>query len=1202
MKKSLLQLPLFLILSFVLICGLSYTSLGKQTDISEEDTDTTEDGMSIALVNEDAGTEFNGTALDFGDAFVQSIDQNSNHEWFVVSRGIAENGLEQNTYDMMIVIPKDFTEKALSIQSESPEQVVLNYKINTSDSGAIRAEAERTASSVLNDFNRRIIDVYFASVIGNLQDAQDNVSDLVEGYSELTYTYNDKVQAPLSNYTDQFDMIKENTGVSKDAFSSFEETMAGYEERLIEQFSSFDDYQNSLDETNEVVQSNHSQSAEFHQQLNDFNNALDHSDVNQQLKILQDTNKFINNQLRLEDDHQEENMDSIAVHTFGLQRMLDTAYETLQKEDESFDLEEIEAEITESLARFVEEAFDEKDNVTELLEAQQDLFQGKLEDQIAELPSLDPFILDHSDLSPEVTREIQNVMRITQKYHDEFNEVYPINDDQLLPEHIDSLKEDLNRNGVTLIDTVMLPESDKKLREFKLYDIPEGFAINQLTIHLPDDESIDIYDYQPNDSVTLPTYQKGEFTIELSLRLKDEYVEEPIDIYDIKQWKWELYQLDKEESNVTQPPNEGDDTTDSNPTEDGDSNSSQDDQTSGGESGNTDDTSNDGTSNSSDETDQTVTTNTFVENKTTESTDSNDKDTNQDLNEDGTENQQDSSDAKENSGNSDDGNNQQEDDTHNNDNETEQNNGEEETGNNDESSDEKEEETKIKTVEINHHYIRHTVNSPIIDDATNDLIQTVENTIVPYQKLLSSYESYFGLSLSCEEISEEDEENGENKNCVAVDPDSSLKDMATEDSLYTLFNKNVGELLVDYIANQVTKDVLDAVESPLMKYDSQLQNYLEYVDKTRNKAQKLAKTIVKTRDQASLLNDNLQSTLDDIQSWREQSMELVEQQAGIQTNNDEEQTMVVSLGEGFQSLYTESQTLQDQASNNLNEAETVYQTFDRIDEQANEIQQSGTNLIQQAETLATNMTDETLTNQEFVNNFTDVLANSRIGERQNEQLYDFLSNPVQTSNEGVIAGESSTFTSYFIVLIAFLVALFTGYGISTVSQKRVEENQFVAERSIIGRNTLITGIIALIGALEGVVLGLSSAYFLDIEGGTLLLWTALLTIIMLTIVLTASYLLRQLRMVGMFILLIVMSMYLFLTNALSSSLSGLGEWRNYSPLDYVERLLNRVVQGSSDYGFIVFSLIAIAILAGLGNLLVVNRSNPKKTEDDENVA
>ena len=122
---------LFLVLIVLLASGLSYLTLHQETTKTAEQPQT--QNMSVALVNEDQGSTFNGTDLAFGDAFVSSVSENENHEWFVVSRGVAESGLKNNTYDMMIVIPNDFSEKSLNITAEAPEQVVLQYKINASE-------------------------------------------------------------------------------------------------------------------------------------------------------------------------------------------------------------------------------------------------------------------------------------------------------------------------------------------------------------------------------------------------------------------------------------------------------------------------------------------------------------------------------------------------------------------------------------------------------------------------------------------------------------------------------------------------------------------------------------------------------------------------------------------------------------------------------------------------------------------------------------------------------------------------------------------------------------------------------------------------------------------------------------------------------------------------------------------------------------
>ncbi|MBC8829915.1 type VII secretion protein EsaA, partial [Escherichia coli] len=146
-------------------------------------------------------------------------------EWYVVSRGVAESGLKRDVYNMMIVIPSDFSEKAMSMTSSAPEKVTISYKVNDVGNSDLKAEAEKTAASVLEDFNSRIIDVYFASILTTLQEAQDNIGTLVKEEKKYDAIYNKDVNNPLSSYTKQFKTVQDYTGTSKESFQGFQDIM-----------------------------------------------------------------------------------------------------------------------------------------------------------------------------------------------------------------------------------------------------------------------------------------------------------------------------------------------------------------------------------------------------------------------------------------------------------------------------------------------------------------------------------------------------------------------------------------------------------------------------------------------------------------------------------------------------------------------------------------------------------------------------------------------------------------------------------------------------------------------------------------------------------------------------------------------------------------------------------------------------------------
>src|SRR5699024_8285752 len=405
MKKPFIRLILFMVLMLALTAGLTYMSLNHVSETKDKEDSKK---MDVALVNEDDGAKFNKDQLDFGDAFVKSLDKNDEQDWYVVSRGVAENGLDRGTYDMMIVIPNDFSQRALSLNDDSPEQVVLDYKINASENDKVQAQAEDTASSILNDFNRRIIDVYFASVIGNLQDAQDNITTLVEEEEEHTSTYNSSINSTLSEYTDQFETVKDRSAASKDSFESFEDMLDSFQDGLADRVESNEEYKSSVADAEKLNEAIDGLGVDFMDELNSYYDSMGGEDVDDQLQSLKTANDYINSQFN--EDDEDSDLSSVAADTKALKKRLS---QSLQSVDEAHkELENaiekglIDKEVEDELRGIVEKAFDDQDDLSELLSKQDDDVREKMNDQISKLPTLDEEAIEDSDLSPETKQEI----------------------------------------------------------------------------------------------------------------------------------------------------------------------------------------------------------------------------------------------------------------------------------------------------------------------------------------------------------------------------------------------------------------------------------------------------------------------------------------------------------------------------------------------------------------------------------------------------------------------------------------------------------------------------------------------------------------------------------------------------------------------------------------------------------------------------
>src|SRR5699024_4413391 len=731
-----------------------------------------------------------------------------------------------------------------------------------------------------------------------------------------------------------------------------------FQEGLIDKVDSSEVYKSSVADAEKLNEALDELGVDFMDELNNYYNSMGEEDVDDQLQSLMAANDYINSQFSEEDE--DSDLSSVAADTKALKKRLSQA---LQSVDEAHnELENaiekglIDKEVEDELRGIVEEAFDDQDDLSELLEEQDGYIREKINDQIDKLPSLNKKSVKDSDLSPETKQDIMNVIEVTEAYDEDLDK-----DDEIFGEEIQELIEHLQDNGITMEDTVEISDSNKDPVKFQLHDIPEEFKIDNLKIYLDDKEIYNNGDVSDEDEIILETDVKGKFAVELKLLLSDS--DENIENFDVYEkplkWSWTLHQT-YEEERAKQEENENYSFQDTNAPLVASTTTAEDNEK-----------ETDSKSNEKDNNDQ---------------SDGKDDDKNSDDNskDDSKKESKDDKDGSDNNSTDKSPKKSEKDSEKKSDEKSDKKSKKDTKSKSETDSDsntKEDDENEPEKIEINN-YFKHQVTNPVIDESTLNLINAVENTISPYQKLLSTYEAYFDFDLSKE---------------FKIDDDDSLKDMATDESLYHLFNEtSVKDLLADYILKKIEGDVKEAVNGPIDSLNSDIEYYRDFIKETDANAEELVEKITENKVETRNLNDSLEETLDNISDWREKSSSLLDTQTEIQSKSTEENTAVMSLSHEFEPLLSQSQSLVDQSSSNLETADSVYRTFERVDEQAENIRQSGTDLIKEADDLSNDMTNKLEEDEEFVDNFQGVLENSRIGGQQNEDLYDFLSSPVDT--------------------------------------------------------------------------------------------------------------------------------------------------------------------------------------------------------------
>ncbi|MDZ4601504.1 type VII secretion protein EsaA [Bacillus cereus] len=1203
MKKFKWSILLFIILALVLSTGVSYLALNQNVKKANENTTPK---MTVALVNEDQGTVFEGNKIAFGDQFVKNVNKNTKQEWYVVSRGVAENGLKNNNYNMMIVIPNDFSRKAVAIDSEIPEKLTLNYKVNATGNKDLKAEAENTASVILEDFNKQIIDVYFASIIGKLQGAQDNIGKIIEKGNVQTTMYKKDIHSPLANYTNQFKTVQDYTGVSVNSFKGFQDVLKGFGQALDEGNKSNSTYLDGFNNFQKMQTDNNLLANNFTNQFNQYMNDMNTGDALKQLSALESANKIISNQFTF-----SEKEPNILTDASAIQKYL----ADVKKQVSEYDTElagKLESDIQETVIKKLKQSMsnDGKQEIfiNTLMKQPDARIKKQIENLIAKLPSLNMEEIGQSDLPDTTKLQLQNVIQFTQKYNKENNFYYdPVNKISL-GNAIKEVKDRLYTEGITFSDTakVIKMESPQILK----IKIPEEFKLDGSTgfLHIDDVDRTSDFLQSEAGEITIAPRNEGDIKISLDVKLKDPNIN--IDVFSPVTWQWELSGTHKKETSPEkEEPNKEDKGTQTENSKvenvvhksqygimplvhsaktpiikkmentTGNNGGSQEGGSGTGNGGNQEGGS--GTGNGGNQEGGSGTGNGGSQEGGSGTGNGGNQEggsgTGNGGNQEGGTGTGNGGNQEGGSGTGNGGNQEGGSGTG--------NGGSQEGGSGTGNGGNQDQGDNSTTIESTTNQVVHQKAEVLTKNISSLLIKEAVDTVESYQGLMSLYEMYYGIDLRTKDVGPKLEEG-------------SLDAIATDQSLYYVLNK---QSLIDLISNLVSSSITTEIKQDMSGLKQKINSYQQSITSADQNSMLLAEKLNGTTQQATSMNENLGEYVKGLAKWRENSLKLVEEQQVLTTNHAGEQTAILSLDSGIKSLMMQSQSLVESSKHSLATSDDVYKTFDQINGQAKEIQDSGTTIVSKADLLLNDFTKKMEDDKSFSKNFTKILANSRIGDRQNEMLYDFLASPVQKQNDGVIVA-GNAFTPYLIVLTCFIVALFTAYAIANQEKKRMQSDHFEEKFSLIDMNVPTTVVAFGISIVEGISIGIISGRLLKFGQDQSLLWIAFITFIMMAFVLVSTYLLRQIKMVGMFILLVFLSMYLFLTEAVGSKvdqMSSVGKIRQFSPLQYIENFLNDFISGK-DTGKVIFVvLFVIAIIGLVSNLFVWHKKWEEKEVNDQ---
>ena len=477
MKKKVL-FSLVLLLLFVTMI-VSYFAIIKPTPISRTNSEASvqQVPIKVAVVNEDTGKVYNGQPINIANTLVNSFISKNNYKVEVVSRSIAESGLKNDNYQLMVVFPSKFSEETLALESTSPVQAKFQYQIQSSDQLTVK-QAEQAVVAFKELFNKDLINIYFTSIIGNLRTAQGQVSDVVANEQESLASFNNNLVNPLAQYSQQFNGLGSSPNNLLSTYSSFNKDLLNSNDAFKSIISVDKTYEGTIEQI-KAQQEKWKLSLDTREQaLSNYDKDFSTLSVEEQLSKLAAINTHITENLS-EPAVWKETSDTAASYNKDIADLLDTLKNNNKDIDDT--LSNYDTKIKEAVESSLTQNSSAVDGASKTLGSYIKSLNTSMQNQItSKWPSVyyDDTAINNLSLSDTDKQHLKNISAFIQWYSKKTGKELPtLQATTLESEELSHLKNDIKSKS-TAKREITLPSFEGKISKLTL-TVPSGYYLKE---------------------------------------------------------------------------------------------------------------------------------------------------------------------------------------------------------------------------------------------------------------------------------------------------------------------------------------------------------------------------------------------------------------------------------------------------------------------------------------------------------------------------------------------------------------------------------------------------------------------------------------------------------------------------------------------------------------------------------------------------
>ena len=280
--------------------------------------------LNVAVVNEDRAVKVDKKEYNLRASYVKNLERDDSQNWYIVTRGAADAGLENGKYQLVVTIPSDFSEKVLDVNAISADRTIVTYKVNAAGNQQIENEANNLAKDIIADLNSQLVDMYMASILSNLYTAQQNVQASSEVQITNIGNYRTNLLESAIGSKNIFPTLVSMSASSVEANNSLKTTLETYAKAFDDLDNSQATYGKNFDSLLKQRADDQINYAVFMKQLMEMDEKVVHDDTQKLYAKLEETQKNFTKQLGPTDEVKDVDADNVSKQLADLETALET--------------------------------------------------------------------------------------------------------------------------------------------------------------------------------------------------------------------------------------------------------------------------------------------------------------------------------------------------------------------------------------------------------------------------------------------------------------------------------------------------------------------------------------------------------------------------------------------------------------------------------------------------------------------------------------------------------------------------------------------------------------------------------------------------------------------------------------------------------------------------------------------------------------